>query len=101
MKQSFFIYSKASRKKKSKKSEKFFYVWFLDPETGERTAGNRRSVDELNVIIGNPPEHIRNRDRAVIIAQKALETGKAYSSKRGKATNSPETEGKKDGILCS
>ena len=101
MKQSFFIYSKASRKKKSKKSEKFFYVWFLDPETGERTTGYRRSVDELNVLIGNPPEHIRNRDRAVIIAQKALETGKAYSSKRGKSSNIPETEWKKDGILFS
>lgn len=101
MRQSFFIYKKESRKKNSKKSEKFFYVWFLDPETGERTAGNRRSVDELNVLIGNPPEHIRNRDRAVIIAQKALETGKAFSSKRGKAMDIEPIEEKEGRIFFS
>lgn len=84
MRKAFFIYSKASRKRCSKKSEKFFYVWYVDPETGERTAGNRRSIDELNVLIGNSPEHIKHRDKAVIIAQRALESGLITSIKQKK-----------------
>ena len=62
LRQNFFIYTKASQKKKAKKSEKFFYAWYLDPETGERSAHIRRSVAELNVLIGKQPEHIKNRD---------------------------------------
>ena len=99
MRQSFFIYKKESRKKNSKKSEKFFYAWYLDPETGERSARTRRSIDELNVLIGNQPEHIKNRDRAVIIAQKALEAGVALSSKRGKKVHPQKEESQHEAIL--
>lgn len=101
IRQSFFIYSKASRKKNSKKTDKFFYVWYLNPETGKKESNNRRSVDELNVLIGNPPEHIKNRDRAVLIAQKALDEGKVFSIKRGKYLNAALLEKKKGVILFS
>ena len=99
LRQNFFIYTKASQKKNAKKSEKFFYAWYLDPETGERTARTRRSIDELNVLIGNQPEHIKNRDRAVIIAQKALEVGVALSFKRGKKVNVQREESQQKAIF--
>ena len=69
----FYIY------KRKKKRASYWYVCYLDPETGKQ--GNARSVDVLKERLGNMDfRSVTRRDEAVIIAKQALDKGLIFSS---------------------
>lgn len=64
---------------RQKKGGKYFYVCYLDPETGRQ--GNAKSIDVLKEKLGlGDNETTTNRDDAVIIAHKALEAGLIFNN---------------------
>ena len=64
---------------RQKKGGKYYYVCYLDPETGKQ--GNAKSIDVLKEKLGlGDNESTTNRDDAVIIANKALEAGLIFNS---------------------
>ena len=64
---------------RQKKYGKYYYVCYIDPETGKQ--GNAKSIDVLKEKLGlGDNETTTSRDDAVIIAHKALEAGLIFSS---------------------
>ena len=64
---------------RKKKRGSYWYVCFLDPQTGRQ--GNAKSIDVLKERLGlGDNEATVNRDDAAIIANKALEAGIVFSS---------------------
>lgn len=69
----FYIYQR------QKKHGRYFYVCYIDPETGKQ--GNAKSIDVLKEKLGKGDnEATINRDDAVIIANKALEAGLIFNT---------------------
>ena len=64
---------------RKKKRGDYWYVCFIDPQTGRQ--GNAKSIDVLKERLGlGDNEATVNRDDAAIIANKALEAGIVFSS---------------------
>ena len=68
----FYLYQRQKRR------GKYWYVCFLDPQTGRQ--GTAKSIDVLKERLGlGDNEATTNRDDAAIIANKALESGIVFS----------------------
>lgn len=77
MKSRFIIYLKKSEKDNPKKSDNIFYARYVNPIDTSKTV--RRSIDDLNVALGNRREHIKEKERAYMIADEALKNGLIFS----------------------
>lgn len=80
MAEAFIICTRKSRKKILKQSEKYFFAWYRNPDTGAKLPEYRYSIDTLNTRLrgGGIRSHVTSKAEAFRIAQEALMRGLVF-----------------------
>lgn len=93
MKSRFIIFSRKSKKPTARKSDNCFYARYVNPIDTSKTV--RKSIDDLNVALGNRREHIKEKERAYMIADEALKNGLIFSFSNSPRIDDNSTIGEK------